>query len=50
MPAAGRTDDASSVIGDVVYIRTEECDHLILGNPSMAYKVGSHINCWKCSR
>jgi hypothetical protein len=49
-PSAERTDDATYVLGAVVYVRFNECDHVKLGNPSMDFKVGASDKCRECAR
>lgn len=48
-PAAERTDDADWCVGDVTYVRFDECDHVKLGNPTMHYKVGTPEPCFYCA-
>ena len=50
IPAAHRTDTFDHVIGDVTYVRFNECEHLMLGVAHVHYKVGSRMKCWKCER
>lgn len=49
-PASERADGpGSGVNGDVTYVRFEECDHVMLGNPTMSFSVGAKTVCWQCA-
>lgn len=48
-PSAERTDDGAHGSGDVTYVWFVECDHVVLGNPTMTYRAGDTCACWACA-
>jgi hypothetical protein len=49
-PADERTDDGGNVNGDVTYVRYSECGHVMLGNPTMTFRVGDKRGCYDCAK
>jgi hypothetical protein len=47
-PALDRTDGADWLLGDVIYVTFEECEHVMLGDPAMHFKVGAKVVCREC--